>query len=160
MLPHAFNASTWGAKAPQVELCEFNTSLVFRVSYRTTSKSTEKSCLKKTKKRDKHLTQQTQGRRLMHTSNVLKNQQGKKQTNRVRANSLTSEELGCPSSDFQWKSPLYSGLQHRLICISGFRHRVHPNISFPSSYMETSFFRTFWPPKPLQGYLHISQQSP
>ena len=49
VVAHPFNPST--QQAETVDLCEFDTSLVYRVSARTGSKATEKPCLEKSKKK-------------------------------------------------------------------------------------------------------------
>ena len=44
VVAHAFNPSNWRQR--QADLCEFETSLVYRVSSKTGSKATQSPCLK------------------------------------------------------------------------------------------------------------------
>ena len=54
VMVHVFSPSIQELrKQRQEELCEFETSLVYRANFRTVSKATEKSCLKKTKTKQK-----------------------------------------------------------------------------------------------------------
>ena len=59
-LAHTFNPSTWEAK---VDLWELEASLVYRVSFRTGSKSTEKSCLNKQTNKQTDKTQKNKNRK-------------------------------------------------------------------------------------------------
>jgi len=51
---HAFNPCTWGLGGQkQVDLCEFEAILVYRVSFKKAREHTEKPCLTKPKKKRK-----------------------------------------------------------------------------------------------------------
>ena len=51
VVAHAFNIPALGRQR-QADLCEFETSLIYRASSRTHSKATEKPCLRRGKKRN------------------------------------------------------------------------------------------------------------
>ena len=53
MVAHTFNSRTWEAEVG-LNCCEFKASLVYRMSFRTGSKGTEKPCLRKQKQTKKN----------------------------------------------------------------------------------------------------------
>ena len=52
-MAHAFNPALWRQR--QADFCELEASLVYRVSFRTGPKATEKLCLEKEKKKIKKI---------------------------------------------------------------------------------------------------------